>query len=272
MNTNPDVPQPALQSIQRLPEAFDYLAPDTAEVRLLCGMRGGGVAHALVPPGRATLAVVHGRIEEIWYFLSGPGEVWRKLADLEETVDVGPGTCVPIAPGVHFQIRNLGSEPLCFLMCTMPPWPGPQEARRVPDHWPVDMGTYAPERFEEDTLMDPVQVVQDFVDAANAQDVDRVVGCFGADAVMQDDPGTVFARGREAIRAHFGGFLGQSPTFHAEVRSRIQVGSWVVQEEHVTGLVLEEPVPEFSIPCAYRVEDGKIVKCIGFQEDHAGSS
>jgi hypothetical protein len=39
----------------------------------------------------------------------------------------------------------------------------------------------------------------------------------------------------------------------------------VVQEEHVTGLVLDEPVPEFSIPSAYRVEDSKIVKCIGFQ-------
>ena len=47
--------------------------------------------------------------------------------------------------------------------------------------------------------------------------------------------------------------------------SRIHVGSWVVQEEHVTGLVLEEPVPEFHILSAYRVEDGKILKCIGLQ-------
>jgi hypothetical protein len=39
----------------------------------------------------------------------------------------------------------------------------------------------------------------------------------------------------------------------------------VVQEEHVTGLVLEDPVPEFRIPSAYRVEDGKIVKCMGLQ-------
>jgi hypothetical protein len=39
----------------------------------------------------------------------------------------------------------------------------------------------------------------------------------------------------------------------------------VVQEEHVTGLVLNEPVPDFQIISAYRVEDGKIVKCMGLQ-------
>jgi hypothetical protein len=113
--------------------------------------------------------------------------------------------------------------------------------------------------------MDPVQVVQEFIDAFNARDVDRVVGCFSADAVMQNDAGTVFAQGEEAIRAHFGGFLTQSPNLHSEILSPIHVGSWVVQEEHVTGLVLGEPVPEFYIPSAYRVEDGKIVKCIGLQ-------
>ena len=111
--------------------------------------------------------------------------------------------------------------------------------------------------------MDPVQVVQEFIDAFNARDVDRVVGCFSADAVMQNDAGTVFAQGEEAIRAHFGRFLPPSPNLHSEILSRIHVGSWVVQEEHVTGLVLGEPVPEFYILSAYRVEDGKIVKCIG---------
>ena len=113
--------------------------------------------------------------------------------------------------------------------------------------------------------MEPAQVVQEFIDAFNARDVDRVVGCFRADAVMQNDLGTVFAQGAEAIRAHFGQFLPQSPNLHAEIRSRIHVGAWVVQAEHATGLVLREPVPEFDIISAYRVEDGKIVKCVGLQ-------
>jgi hypothetical protein len=112
-------------------------------------------------------------------------------------------------------------------------------------------------------LMDPVRVAQVFVDAVNARDVDRVVGCFSADAVVQDDAGNVFAHGEEAIRAHFGQFIAQSPNLHAEILSRVHVGSWVVQEEHTTGLVLEELVPDFHILVAYRVQDGKIVKSIG---------
>lgn len=113
--------------------------------------------------------------------------------------------------------------------------------------------------------MDPVQVLQEFPDASNAREVDRVVGCFSADAVVQNDAGHVFAQGADGLRAHCVQFLSQSPNFHSEIRSRIHVGPWVVQEEHVTGPVVGEPVPEFSIPSAYRAENGKIVKCIGLQ-------
>ncbi len=35
------------------------------------------------------------------------------------------------------QFRNTGDEDLCFVIVTMPPWPGAEEARRVTDHWPV---------------------------------------------------------------------------------------------------------------------------------------
>ena len=113
--------------------------------------------------------------------------------------------------------------------------------------------------------MDPVQVVQDFIDAFNERDVDRVIGCFSADAALQDDGEHPFVQGEEALRAHFGGFLPRSPGVHVDIPARIHVGSWVVQEEHVTDLVVGEPVPEFNIISAYRVEDGKIVKCIGLQ-------
>ena len=113
--------------------------------------------------------------------------------------------------------------------------------------------------------MDPIQVVQDFIAAFNARDVDRVVGCFSAEAALQNDAGTVVAQGEEALRAHFGGFLPHSPTVPSAIRGRLHVGSWVVQAEHVSGLVLGAPVPTFDILSAYRVEDGKIVKCIGLQ-------
>jgi hypothetical protein len=118
---------------------------------------------------------------------------------------------------------------------------------------------------EEEPRMDPVRVVQAFIDAVNARDVDRVVNCFSADGVLQDDAENISAQGQEALRAHFGKFISQSPDLHAEIPSRLHVGSWVVQVEYTTGLVLDEPVPDFHIISAYHVEGDKIVKCMGLQ-------
>ena len=113
------------------------LAPDSSEIRLLVGTARGSVAHGTLPPGRASLAITHRTVEEVWYVTAGRGQVWRKQGDHESVVDVTAGTALSIPTGVHFQFRATGPEPLCFIMCTMPPWPGEQEAVRVPDHWPI---------------------------------------------------------------------------------------------------------------------------------------
>jgi hypothetical protein len=111
--------------------------------------------------------------------------------------------------------------------------------------------------------MDPVQLLQEQADAFNARDLDRVIGCYSPDAVVQDGEGNVLAHGHEAISALFGQLIDQSPDLHVEILSRIHVGSWVVEEEHTTGVGLEALSPGFHIPIAYRVEDGKIVKNMG---------
>jgi len=46
--------------------------------------------------------------------------------------------CLTIPLGVHFQFRNLDAAPFYFVITTMPPWPGADEAIRVPNYWPVD--------------------------------------------------------------------------------------------------------------------------------------
>ena len=122
--------------MQQLPEAYE-LAPDQSQIRPLLSTPRGSVAHCTLPPHGISLAVRHKTIEEIWYFLQGQGQVWRKQGDREDIVEVGPGICLTIPTGTHFQFRNTGEEPLCFLIATMPPWPGEQEAVRVQDHWPV---------------------------------------------------------------------------------------------------------------------------------------
>jgi mannose-6-phosphate isomerase-like protein (cupin superfamily) len=118
-----------------LPERPDALAPDTSEIRLLGALPRGSMAHGTLPAGAISLAVTHRTVEEHWYVLEGRAEIWRKQGDHEETIEAGPGTAITIPLGTHFQFRTRGDVPFRFIMCTMPPWPGDDEAVRVPDHW-----------------------------------------------------------------------------------------------------------------------------------------
>ena len=120
---------------KRLPVARDAVAPDGSDVRILLGLDHGGIAHFELAPGETSVAVAHHTIEEIWYFLSGRGEMWRKLGDQKEVVPVDPGTCITIPVGTHFQFRSFGYEPLAALGVTMPPWPGEGEAYQVEGIW-----------------------------------------------------------------------------------------------------------------------------------------
>lgn len=121
----------------RLPDAYDVLAPDTSEIRILVSTSRGSLAHATLPPGGVSLAIAHRTVQEVWYVTEGRGKVWRKQGDHEAVVDVEPGSALTVPTGAHFQFRTVGPEPLRFVMCTMPPWPGAHEAVRVPDYWPV---------------------------------------------------------------------------------------------------------------------------------------
>lgn len=114
------------------------VAPDGSEVRPLAQTTRGSMAHCTLPPGGVSLAVRHRTVEEVWFFISGAGEVWRKHGDREEVVAARPGTSIAIPTGAHFQFRTVGDAPLVFLLTTMPPWPGHEEAERVADFWPTD--------------------------------------------------------------------------------------------------------------------------------------
>lgn len=115
----------------------DILAPDTSRIRLLVSTSRGSMVHATLPPGGVSLAVTHRTVEEVWYVTEGRGQVWRKQGEREAVVDVAAGTALTIPTGTHFQFRTIGPEPLRFILCTMPPWPGADEAVRVPDYWLV---------------------------------------------------------------------------------------------------------------------------------------
>ena len=120
---------------KRLPPEPTAVAPDGSDVRVLLDVAGGGLAHFELAPGKVSVAVVHRSVDEIWYFLSGRGEMWRKSDQGEEVVDVGPGLCLTIPVGTRFQFRSFGYEPLSAVGATIPPWPGEGEATLVPGCW-----------------------------------------------------------------------------------------------------------------------------------------
>jgi mannose-6-phosphate isomerase-like protein (cupin superfamily) len=120
---------------KRLPVACDCVAPDVSDVRILLGLAGGGMAHFELAPGTTSVAVTHRTVEEIWYILTGHGEMWRMQGDREEIVPLEPGICITIPLGTHFQFRAIGDTPLAAVAVTMPPWPGSNEAILVKGKW-----------------------------------------------------------------------------------------------------------------------------------------
>lgn len=122
-------------STKRLPEKPDREAPDGSQVRILLQLTRGSVAQFELLPGQTSRAVAHRTVEEIWYFVRGQGEMWRKLADREEVIQVEADVCVSLPVGTHFQFRAWGNEPLNAVGVTMPPWPGNGEAYEVQGIW-----------------------------------------------------------------------------------------------------------------------------------------
>ena len=113
----------------------DAIAPDGSEVRLLCGLDGGGMAQFRLAPGQVSRAVTHRTVEEIWYFIEGTGEMWRSQDGEEEVTAVHPGLSLTVPLGTVFQFRSDPAGYLTAVGVTMPPWPGEDEAEQRKGPW-----------------------------------------------------------------------------------------------------------------------------------------
>ena len=116
---------------------YDYLAPDSSEIRVLSKVREGNMAHVVSPVGHISKAIKHKTTEELWYVIEGKGEMWRKYDNKELTTDLEPGVSLNIPVGAHFQFKNTGGLPLKIIIAGMPPWPGEDEAVFVDGPWQV---------------------------------------------------------------------------------------------------------------------------------------
>jgi mannose-6-phosphate isomerase-like protein (cupin superfamily) len=128
-----------------LPASPDAVAPDGSDVRVLLQVRGGSLAHFELAAGQTSVAVRHRSVEEVWYFLRGTGEMWRKSGDEEQVVAVSPAVCVTIPLGTSFQFRADADESLAAIGATIPPWPGEGEALIVSGPWEPTVSSAASE-------------------------------------------------------------------------------------------------------------------------------
>lgn len=121
---------------RELGERFDVLAPDGSEVRLLVAGEAGSMAHFRLDGSEVSRPKQHRRVEELWFFLAGRGE----MCVGDDVIEVRRGVSLRIPPHTRFQFRCLGREALEAVAVTMPPWPGPEEALDAPSFWPMDPG------------------------------------------------------------------------------------------------------------------------------------
>jgi mannose-6-phosphate isomerase-like protein (cupin superfamily) len=117
-----------------LPEVSER-APDGSSIRPLHEYEEGGLAHCTLPESCVSKASKHRTVSEIWFFIEGEGELWRRLRDHEKIVRVEPGISITIPVHTSFQFRNTGTGSLKFLCVTMPRWPGFSEAEFVEGPW-----------------------------------------------------------------------------------------------------------------------------------------
>jgi mannose-6-phosphate isomerase-like protein (cupin superfamily) len=125
----------ATGAAKMLPRDHDALAPDGSQVRILLSLAGGSMAHFLLPAGQTSAAVRHRTVEEIWYILSGNGEMWRSDGETAEVTTLTPGLCLTIPVGTAFQFRCSDEQPLAAVAVTLPPWPGAAEAELTQGPW-----------------------------------------------------------------------------------------------------------------------------------------
>jgi hypothetical protein len=82
--------------------------------------------------------------------------------------------------------------------------------------------------------MPAADIVARQVDAYNAHDLEGFLACYTDDIVVTSGDGEILLEGGVAVRDQYGVMFEQLPDVKVSVRHRIELGSWVVDDEHVT--------------------------------------
>ncbi|MGO8950702.1 MAG: nuclear transport factor 2 family protein [Ktedonobacterales bacterium] len=105
-----------------------------------------------------------------------------------------------------------------------------------------------------------IDLIEQQIAAFNARDIEGFVDCYAADARIIDASGTVMAEGHNGLRQMYAPLFDNSPELQAKITNRIQIGSWVIDDEYTTAFVLPGYPTELRAVVVYHVVDGKIAQ------------
>ena len=100
-------------------------------------------------------------------------------------------------------------------------------------------------------VQDPVQ---EQLEAYNTGDVARFMPCYTSDCIIEDGAGNRLLTGHAEMLLRYATLFKNSPHLHCEIINRIRIGSYVIDEEQITGRV---PAMNHAV-VIYRVKDGLI--------------
>jgi hypothetical protein len=98
------------------------------------------------------------------------------------------------------------------------------------------------------------------VRAYNERDVDEFVDCYADGIVVEDGDGGVLMSGRDEVLARYGRLFANAPDLHAEILTRICIGSYDVDEERVTG----RPDGDMHSVAVYRLDGDGLIDRVRF--------
>jgi hypothetical protein len=98
------------------------------------------------------------------------------------------------------------------------------------------------------------------VRAYNERDLDGFLDCYAVSVVVEDGDGAVLMSSRDEMRERYGRLFEASPDLHAEILTRIRVGSYVIDEERVTG----RPDGDMHAVAVYRLDGDGLIDRVRF--------
>ena len=102
------------------------------------------------------------------------------------------------------------------------------------------------------------EVINSFMAAWNAMDVDAVMDHFTDDAAYANIPMGPPHVGKEAIRAFIDGFMGTTTEINFIVHHQVDDGSGVVMNERTDKLVMDGRTVELPVMGVFELSGGKI--------------